>query len=148
MYEDNETKNLSLTDTKSISTSKIDDKFIENYYYKSKISSSTEEELRDGRYVVKNNNVNLIDENFKIKRDSILIDYYNNLEIETVLTTNGTIKNLRDKIKIPVDFDNNDIKNITSNTTNTSNIVLVEYENKRIYGFNYLTEKNLRHKTR
>ena len=98
-----------------------------------------EEVTNDLVLLVKNNNLFTIDGNLNSIHLNTIVDCHNDKEIQTILDTDGSLYNLQDKIKVPDNFKNTDIKAVSNNVNSTNNIVLIEYNNGSVIGFNYLT---------
>lgn len=114
------------------------DSIIETYYNYSKIIDQ-EEKISNYQIFVKNNKLFMLDGNLDIHADSIIIDAYNNKEYQTALGKDGIIYNFKDEIKYPENFVNEKILQMTNNIYEDTDILLVMYEDGRIYVFNYRT---------
>lgn len=97
----------------------------------------------EDQYLVKNGKLEIISSILNSKKESIIIDSYSKKEYQTVLGSNGVIYNLKEPIKVPNDFINENIKYFTNNLTHNSSFVLVYYEDGSIYGFDYRTGKKI-----
>jgi len=73
------------------------------------------------------------------KKNSYIIDSYNNNEIQIVLKDDGVLYGLKGNIKYPNDFDNKNIVDLYTNFYDTSNVAVIKYESGEVYAFNYLT---------
>lgn len=99
----------------------------ENYTYKLK------------QIFMKNGSMYVIDGSLSSTGNGVIIDSYNNKQYESVLGTDGVIYDLLTEINYPENFRNEGIIAMTNNIDSNDNVVLVYYENGRVYGFNYIT---------
>ena len=133
-----------LEETIPIAKAKYGEIDIETYYHCSKITQADGTEIyKDQQMFIKDNNMYLVDGNFKNIGSSIIVDSYNNNKYEATLGTDGVIYNLLTKINYPDNFVNKDIVQMTNNIDGDTNVVLVYYSNGRVYGFNYITGKEV-----
>ena len=85
----------------------------------------------------------LVDGGFKNIGNSIIVDSYNNNKYEVTLGTDGAIYDLLTKINYPDNFVNKDIVQMTNNIDSDTSVILVYYSNGRVYGFDYVTGKEV-----
>lgn len=108
---------------------------IETYYNYSIYNSI----IKDYQIILKNGLINIIDASINNKKNSYIIDSYNNNEIQIVLKDDGVLYGLKGNIKYPKDFDNKNITDLYANFNDVSNIAVIKYESGEVYAFNYLT---------
>ena len=85
----------------------------------------------------KNGKFSMISSTLNNYKDSLIIDSYNNKDYLLVLSKKNEILNLKNEIKYPASFKNNNIIEMSSNYNNSSGIILVRYLDGSIYGFDY-----------
>lgn len=100
-----------------------------------------EEIVNDLVLLVKNNNLSVFDGDLNTIHLNTIIDNYNENIYQAILGTNSEIYNLKEKFKVPAEFDNKNIKAVSNNLNSSSNIIIVEYKNGGFVGFNYMTGK-------
>ena len=106
---------------------------IDTFYH----NSYVEGKEMDNQLFVKNNRIEMLQGGTSSLLESIIIDNYNDKNFLTILSSEGYIYNLKDKISFPDKFDNFKIKKMSNNLTNDSNIIAIEYENGDFLVFNY-----------
>ena len=113
---------------------------IQNYAHSSKLIESNENiTYKKQRIFMKNGYMYVIDGKMNNKNGNVIIDSYNKNQYETILGEDGTMYDLLTKIKYPDNFKNENIIDMTSNSLENGNIVLVYYANGKVLGFNYTT---------
>ena len=132
-----------LSNNQAIISSKYEDKKINTYYYFSEVVSESESYQKEMQMFVKNNKLSIIDQALGNKKDTIIIDSYNNKNIEIYLGEDNRLHSLKDNIRIPNDFKNKNIIDITSNLNTESSYVIVKYLDGHYYGFDYRNGKKL-----
>ncbi len=90
-------------------------------------------------YTVKNGKLSIISGKTELKIGNQVIDMINEREYETILLENGTIQDLKQKLKYPENFENSNIKEIAQNLDTERTEVLVYYNDGTVIVFNYLT---------
>ena len=65
------------------------------------------------------------------------------MNIHTILGTDGMLHDLKENIKVPNDFKNSKIKFMTDNIGHNNGFVIIQYEDGKLYGFNYRTGQKL-----
>ena len=75
-------------------------------------------------------------------KNKVIIDNYNNKKVLVTLV-NGKLTSLMNDIKLPSDFINQNIIDMTSNINDNSSIILVKYDDNTYYAFDYKTGKKL-----
>ena len=108
---------------------------IKTYYNYSTIDGV----IKDYQIFEKQNNLSIINSNLENKKDSYIIDFYNNKEIQLVLNKNGKLYNLKDEIMYPIDMVNDNIKDLYYNINSNNSLVVLLYETGEIYTFDYKT---------
>ena len=111
---------------------------IQTYYNYSIVNTK----IVSGQVIVKDGLMSIISSDLNTIKDTIIIDNYGKNEYQTVLGTNHKLYNLKASLIYDSDFENKNIKYITNNINNDTSILLVEYENGSIYGFDYRTGKS------
>ena len=71
------------------------------------------------------------------------MDSYGNNEYHTILGMDGMLHDLKENIKVPNDFKNSKIKFMTDNIGHNNGFVIIQYEDGKLYGFNYRTGQKL-----
>ncbi|MFI3307229.1 MAG: LamG-like jellyroll fold domain-containing protein [Mycoplasmatota bacterium] len=129
---------LSLNDdVATLYSFELDGTIINTFYNFSEVINDDYTNVVDDIFLVKNGVLSVIDNTLNIFKDTINLDYYNEKSYEVMLSNSNQIYSLKSYITYPDNFDNSEIKDITSNVLVDSNIILVEYENGKIIGFNY-----------
>lgn len=116
-------------------------------YQKSKIKTFYNYSLIDNKKIdnqtfIKNINIGMISSNLDNQKDMVIVDYYNNLKVLLTLS-NGKLVSLMNDIKLPDDFKNQDIKELSSNINNDTNILMVRYNDNKVYAFDYKVGKKI-----
>lgn len=101
--------------------------------------SYVDTKLIDKQVLVKNEKVELIDSSYENVKNMVVMDSYNNEDYLMVLGTDGVLHSLKSEISYPSGFKNRDIKSISSNIMNSSNLIFVEYEDGDFVCFDYKT---------
>lgn len=101
----------------------------------SKIGQQVKQQI----YTVRNGKLSILSSSLDMKIGQKVIDMVNEKEYETILKTDGTIEDLKEKLTYPEDFENSRIKEINQNTETEKPEMIVYYENGDIVIFNYLT---------
>ena len=115
---------------------------IVNYEYRgSKINtygtySTIDNKKMDNQIFIKGINMGMISSNLDNLKNKVIIDNYNNKKVLITLV-NGKLTSLMNDIKLPDDFINQNIIDMTSNINDDSSIVLVKYQDNTYYAFNY-----------
>lgn len=112
---------------------------IETYYNYSIYNSI----IKDYQILLKNGLINVIDNTLDNKKDSYIIDLYNNNEVQIVLKNDGILYSLKGNIEYPSDFDNKKIIDLYTNFDSTNNIAVIKYESGEVYAFDYLNGKKI-----
>ena len=96
----------------------------------------------DGRIYVKNNTLITLSAPQPIIGGPIA-DTYDGKIYATVLLRDGTLLDLGESLNYPVNFRNNNIKEITSTIDYNGRIALVRYDDNTLVGFNYITGEQI-----
>lgn len=126
-------------DTQPLYSFEYNGGLIETYYNYSIYNSI----IKDYQIILKNGLINVIDNTIDNKKDSYIIDLYNNNEVQIVLKNDGMLYSLKGNIKYPSDFDNKNIKDLYTDFDSTNNIAVIKYESGEVYAFNYLSGKKV-----
>ena len=121
--------------TKPLFVFDYEDVVVNTYYNFSTIAG---EEVKN-QVFVKNGRLEMINGGTGSYKNSIIVDAYNNVSYLTMLSKEGYIYNLKDKIKFPSNFDNAKIKYMSNNLTASTYLVAVMYENGGAMVFDYRT---------
>lgn len=140
---DYKTEKISYQEEKPLKEYEYENMKIYTYGSYSIIKTEDKQTERNQRIFIKNGKLSIIDGNLDMVIDGIIIDNYNEKEYQTILGTDGKMYDLKEKINYPDDFENVGIKNITNNLETESKLIIVQYENGRIYIFNYITGEKI-----
>ncbi len=111
------------------------EKYINTYYNFTDIDGS----IQNYQVLVKNGVLSIIDSSLDNKKNSYIIDNYNNNEIQIILDNKGELYSLKNNIKYPSDLVNKDIEELFTDLYSSSTIAVIRYKNEGIYAFNYQT---------
>ena len=115
-------------------------KKIETYYHCTKVTDTDgNTAIKDKQMYIKNKTLYILDGSLDIYGNTVIVDSYNDKQIETALGADGKIYNFLTKIKYPLGFKNRDIVAMTNNINDNENVVLVYYSSGKVCGFNYIT---------
>ena len=112
---------------------------ISTYYNYSLIN----DEKKDYQIIIKNGKLNIIDNNLNNKKNSYIIDNYNDSEYQVVLQNTNSLYSLKNDIKKTDDFKNSDIEDMYTDIYGRNNLVVIKYSNGEIYTFDYRTGKKI-----
>lgn len=90
-------------------------------------------------YNVRNGKLSAISTSVNMKVDNSIVDSYNNKEYQTILTTEGEIMDIKEKLKYPENLLNRNIKQITQNTDTEKTEIMLIYNTGKVVIFNYVT---------
>lgn len=138
----NDFENLTIADDTSLYSFKYGDNEIETYYNYSIVNG----EVISKQVFVRDDKLEVLDSTLNSVKDSTLIDQYNGKSYVIYLGIDGKLHSLKDDIKMPRRFKNSNIKSISTDMYNDSDIVFVLYENGDYIVFNYLTGKVIEEK--
>lgn len=133
--QENLIDNLSkATKAQPLYSGKYDTMNIETYYRFSIINGN---KLIEKQLFVKNGKLTMMSTPFDNKKDSIVIDSYNNKDYLVLLGTDGVLYSLKSPIHYPSDFKNKKIKEMSSNILDQSTMIMIRYEDDSVYCFDY-----------
>lgn len=138
-WADDETKGFVLQEeSTSIEKSKYGETEIETYANFTVVKNGNQEVEKEGKILVKDGEIAVIDTTLENNANSEIINKYNGNEYQTILNKDGKLCDLKTPLKYPENFIN---KNIESLTTNNSNepYVTIKYENGKVLTFDYTT---------
>ena len=127
------------TDTNPLFEFNLSDKKIRTYYNYSIISNSNGNILYDSQLFYSNGELEIVDNNIDNIKTTAIVEHTGSKDYVTILGTDGVIYNLKDDIVFPPKFNNSNIKYMSNNINNNSNIVVVMYESGRVVVFDYHT---------
>lgn len=116
---------------------------IDTYYNYSVIHQKDNDVFFDKQIFVKNGEMEIIDSSLDNKKNSIIIDSYSKDHYVTVLGNDGVIYDLKAKIKLPDEFTNMDVEEMSNNIHSKSSYIVVRYKSGKIVVFDYLTRKKV-----
>ncbi|MEG2379194.1 MAG: glycine rich domain-containing protein [Bacilli bacterium] len=111
-----------------------------NTYYN--YSTLNKEEINN-QIFVKNGNIEFISGGTNSFKQSIVLDNYNNNNYLVMLSKDGNIFNLKDKITFPNNFNNSKIIAMSNNVNVNSYLIGVIYENNTVIVFDYRNGKTI-----
>lgn len=116
---------------------------IRTYGTYSIIENNGEETMYDNAIYVKNNQIEIIDNNINRNIYGIIIDKYQEKEIATILLKHNRILNLKDKILTPEGFKKEDVIYMSNNINTDSSYVVVMYDTGKVVVFDYRSGKEI-----
>ena len=90
-------------------------------------------------YNVRNGELSAISSNLDMKIGNYIIDNYNDKEYQTILTSNGELIDLKERLQYPENFLSSNIKQIVQNTDAEKTEMMVLYNTGKVIVFNYVT---------
>ena len=90
-------------------------------------------------YNVRNGELSAIASNVDMKVGNSIIDNYNDKEYQTILTSNGELIDLKERLQYPDNFLSSNIKQIVQNTDTEKAEMMVLYNTGKAIVFNYVT---------
>jgi hypothetical protein len=137
-------KGLTLLDeVKPLFEFKYDDYTIETFNNYSIINKLDNMTIVEDSLIIKDGYLELIDHNLPMIKDSIILDNYSNNTYLTFVGKDNKLYNLKDIIKLPLDFINKDISYMTNNINNDNSIIVLAYKDGSFYGFDYRTGEKI-----
>ena len=106
---------------------------IKTYYNYSMVGST---ESKNQLYV-RNGSIEMLQGGSNSLLESLIIDNYNDKNFLSILSKEGYIYNLKDKITYPDGFDNFNIHKMSNNLSGKSNLIAIEYEDGGFVVFDY-----------
>ena len=134
---------IELIDTVPLYTFRYDESVITTFKNYSAVTNQGESVIRDTPLIIKNNKMYSLPTDLPIVNGAVIVDSYQKNEYFTLLGTDGKLTDMLNKIAVPKDFKNYDIKEMTNTIDNNSFIVVMRYASGDVYGFNYLTGEKL-----
>lgn len=143
-YDHNVENNMMILDqAKPLYESLQDNGHIRTYANFTTVTNNNTEKLLDYQVISSNNTTSIVNESLSNRKNMNVMDSYGDNEYHTILGTDGMLHDLKENIKVPNDFRNKDIQFMTDNVGNNNGFVIIEYEDGKLYGFNYRTGQKL-----
>lgn len=143
-YDHNIQNNLVVLDqVKPLYESLQDNGYIRTYGNFTTVTNNNTEKVLDYQVISSNNTISIVNESLSNRKNMNVMDSYGNNEYHTILGTDGMLHDLKENIKVPNDFKNNKIKFMTDNIGHNNGFVIIQYEDGKLYGFNYRTGQKL-----
>ena len=133
-YE-NDFDNLTLAETQSLHEYNYAGQRIETFYYHTLIDGKRV----DKQVYVKNGQIEIVATEIDNKKNQILVDNYNDKNYLIYLGNDGKLYSIKDDIVFPKGFKNINIKSISTNANNNTDMIFVEYNDGSYTVFNYRT---------
>lgn len=143
-YDHNIQNNLVVLDqVKPLYESLQDNGYIRTYGNFTTVTNNSTEKVLDYQVISSNNTTSIVNEGLSNRKNMNVMDSYGNNEYHTILGTDGMLHDLKENIKVPNDFKNSKIKFMTDNIGHNNGFVIIQYEDGKLYGFNYRTGQKL-----
>lgn len=143
-YDHNIQNNLVVLDqVKPLYESLQDNGYIRTYGNFTTVTNNSTEKVLDYQVISSNNTTSIVNEGLSNRKNMNIMDSYGNNEYHTILGTDGMLHDLKENIKVPNDFKNSKIKFMTDNIGHNNGFVIIQYEDGKLYGFNYRTGQKL-----
>lgn len=143
-YDHNIQNNLVvLNQVKPLYESLQDNGYIRTYANFTTVTNNNIEKVLDYQVISSNNTTSIVNEGLSNRKNMNVMDSYGNNEYHTILGTDGMLHDLKENIKVPNDFKNSKIKFMTDNIGHNNGFVIIQYEDGKLYGFNYRTGQKL-----
>lgn len=143
-YDHNVENNLVvLNQVKPLYESLQDNGYIRTYANFTTVTNNNTEKVLDYQVISSNNTTSIVNEGLSNRKNMNVMDSYGNNEYHTILGTDGMLHDLKENIKVPNDFKNSKIKFMTDNIGHNNGFVIIQYEDGKLYGFNYRTGQKL-----
>ena len=143
-YDHNIQNNLVVLDqVKPLYESLQDNGYIRTYANFTTVTNNNTEKVLDYQVISSNNTTSIVNEGLSNRKNMNIMDSYGNNEYHTILGTDGMLHDLKENIKVPNDFKNSKIKFMTDNIGHNNGFVIIQYEDGKLYGFNYRTGQKL-----
>ena len=143
-YDHNIQNNLVvLNQVKPLYESLQDNGYIRTYGNFTTVTNNNTEKVLDYQVISSNNTTSIVNEGLSNRKNMNVMDSYGNNEYHTILGTDGMLHDLKENIKVPNDFKNSKIKFMTDNIGHNNGFVIIQYEDGKLYGFNYRTGQKL-----
>ncbi len=121
--------------TKPLHTYNYKENNIEVYGTYSTVNSNAKSQI----YNVRNGELSALSNSIDIKIGNSIIDNYNDKEYQTILTSNGELIDLKERLQYPDNFLRSNIRQIVQNTDVESPEMMVLYNTGKVIVFNYVT---------
>lgn len=143
-YDHNIQNNLVvLNQVKPLYESLQDNGYIRTYDNFTTVTNNNTEKVLDYQVISSNNTTSIVNEGLSNRKNMNIMDSYGNNEYHTILGMDGMLHDLKENIKVPNDFKNSKIKFMTDNIGHNNGFVIIQYEDGKLYGFNYRTGQKL-----
>lgn len=143
-YNHNIQNNLVVLDqVKPLYESLQDNGYIRTYGNFTTVTNNSTEKVLDYQVISSNNTTSIVNEGLSNRKNMNVMDSYGNNEYHTILGMDGMLHDLKENIKVPNDFKNSKIKFMTDNIDHNNGFVIIQYEDGKLYGFNYRTGQKL-----
>jgi len=143
-YDHNIQNNLVVLDqVKPLYESLQDNGYIRTYGNFTTVTNNNTEKVLDYQVISSNNTTSIVNEGLSNRKNMNIMDSYGNNEYHTILGMDGMLHDLKENIKVPNDFKNSKIKFMTDNIGHNNGFVIIQYEDGKLYGFNYRTGQKL-----
>lgn len=143
-YDHNVENNMMILDqAKPLYESLQDNGYIRTYANFTTVTNNNTEKLLDYQVISSNNTTSIVNESLSNRKNMNVMDSYGDNEYHTILGTDGMLHDLKENIKVPNDFKNSKIKFMTDNIDHNNGFVIIQYEDGKLYGFNYRTGQKL-----
>ncbi len=116
---------------------------IETYAKYSIIHKKDQDIVYEGQLFNNSGSIEIVDANLENVKTTAIVDTSGNKSFVTVLGNNGILYDLKDEIHLPTKFTNSNIRYMSHNIGNNSNMVVVMYETGRVVVFDYRTGSEL-----
>ena len=130
---------LSNIDTRSLFHFDIDKVSIDTYYRYSVIHKKEGDTIYEGQLFYQDGVIEIVDGELNNYKFSTIVGKSGNKNYLTVLGRDGIIYNLKDEILFPSRFTNKNIRYMSHNINNDSNMVVVMYESGGVVVFDFRT---------
>lgn len=143
-YDHNVENNMMILDqAKPLYEFLQDNGYIRTYANFTTVTNNNIEKVLDYQVISSNNTTSIVNESLSNRKNMNVMDSYGNNEYHTILGTDGMLHDLKENIKVPNDFKNSKIKFMTDNIGHNNGFVIIQYEDGKLYGFNYRTGQKL-----
>lgn len=139
---ESQNNSFTITDTSrsdSLFSFNVDEAKIDTYLKYSIIHKKGEDIIYEGQLFYQNGSLEIIDPDLDNVKTTAIIDQSGNKNFVTVLGNNGILYNLKDELQLPSRFTNANIKYMSHNINNDSNMIVVMYDTGRVVVFDYRT---------
>ena len=131
-----------LETTTPLYSSIVNDQYINTYYNYSEILSDKQLVEREGQVLYKDNQLYLFKKNSNTKQDMNVFNNYNESTYQISLTKQRIVS-LQNNIKVPSNFNNDKIIEISQDIDDNKPVIIIRYENGYVYVLDYNEGKEL-----